>query len=195
MNCQGWRQWSIIVLEPGEQKTAKQDSRMRFLELPSHTTKKCSPSSIALTAYQQWRLEVTTVRKKNDTRTESSGFTNANTRNYKTYCRVFQWLRRGIGLVNRLIGSSLVVTTISSYTLKITVTIAHITSPTESSNSSSGHTAVPFGTQVKSIPIPVFSHILSARTTHREQFYCCVAQTTQKTSHVISPPVHWLTVA
>jgi hypothetical protein len=49
-----------------------------------------------------------------------------------------------------------------------------------------------FGTQVKSIPIPVFSHILSARTTHRKQSYCCVAQTTQKTSHVITiSSVRW----
>jgi hypothetical protein len=56
---------------------------------------------------------------------------------------VFQWLRRRFGLVNRFIGSSLVVTTISSYTLKITVTIAHVTSHNKSSNSSSGHTAVP----------------------------------------------------
>jgi hypothetical protein len=44
--------------------------------------------------------------------------------------------------VNRFIGSSLVVTTISSYTLKITVVISHVTSHTKSSNSSSGHTAV-----------------------------------------------------
>jgi hypothetical protein len=35
------------------------------------------------------------------------------------------------------------VTTISSYTLKINVTIAHVTSHTKSSNSSSGHTAAP----------------------------------------------------
>jgi hypothetical protein len=44
--------------------------------------------------------------------------------------RVYQWLRRGFGLVNRFIGSSLVVTTITcnSYTLKITVTIAYVTS-------------------------------------------------------------------
>jgi hypothetical protein len=42
--------------------------------------------------------------------------------------------------VNLFIGSSLVVTTISSYTLKITVTIAHVTSHTKSS---SGHIAVP----------------------------------------------------
>jgi hypothetical protein len=45
--------------------------------------------------------------------------------------------------VNRFIGSSLVVTTISSYTLKITVTTEPVMSHTESSNSSSGHTAVP----------------------------------------------------
>jgi hypothetical protein len=44
--------------------------------------------------------------------------------------------------VNRFIGSSLVVTTISSYTLKVTVTIANVTSHTKSSNPSSGHTAV-----------------------------------------------------
>jgi hypothetical protein len=36
-----------------------------------------------------------------------------------------------------------IVTTNNSYTLKITVTIAHITSHTESYNSSSGHTVVP----------------------------------------------------
>jgi hypothetical protein len=38
---------------------------------------------------------------------------------------VFEWPRRGFGLVNRFIGSSLVVTTISSYTLKIAVVITH----------------------------------------------------------------------
>jgi hypothetical protein len=46
-------------------------------------------------------------------------------------------------LVNRFIGSSLVVTTITSYTPKITVTTAHVTSHTKSSDSSSGHNAVP----------------------------------------------------
>jgi hypothetical protein len=35
---------------------------------------------------------------------------------FKLYCHLFQWLRRGFWLVNRFIGSSLVVTTISSYT-------------------------------------------------------------------------------
>jgi hypothetical protein len=43
----------------------------------------------------------------------------------KLYCHVYQWLKRGFGLMNRFIGSSLVVTTISFYTLKVTVTIAH----------------------------------------------------------------------
>jgi hypothetical protein len=41
------------------------------------------------------------------------------------------------------IGYLQVITTISSYTLNITVTIAHVTSYTKSSNASSGHTAVP----------------------------------------------------
>jgi hypothetical protein len=59
------------------------------------------------------------------------------------YCHVFQWLRRGFGLLNRFIGSSLVVSTINYYILKITVTIAHVTSHAKSSNSSSGHTALP----------------------------------------------------
>jgi hypothetical protein len=40
------------------------------------------------------------------------------------YCHVYTWLWRGFWLVNLLIGSSLVVTTISSYSLKITVIIA-----------------------------------------------------------------------
>jgi hypothetical protein len=46
----------------------------------------------------------------------------------------------------------------------------------------------------KWIPIPVFFHILLARAMHgKTQFYCCVAQTTQKASHVISiSSVHWL---
>jgi hypothetical protein len=45
--------------------------------------------------------------------------------------------------VNQFIGSTLVVTTISSYTLKITGIIAHATSHNKSSNYSSGHTVVP----------------------------------------------------
>jgi hypothetical protein len=61
----------------------------------------------------------------------------------KIYCRVFQWLRRGFGLVDRIIVFLLVVIIISSYILKITVTTAPVTSHTKSSNSSSGHTAVP----------------------------------------------------
>jgi hypothetical protein len=62
-------------------------------------------------------------------------------------CHVLQGLRRGSGLVNRFIGSSLVVTTISYYTLKIAVTIAHVTSHTKPYNSFSGHTAVPLELQ------------------------------------------------
>jgi hypothetical protein len=43
----------------------------------------------------------------------------------------------------------------------------------------------------KSIPIPVFSHILCTWTMHRKQFYCCLAQTTLKTSCVIAiSPIH-----
>jgi hypothetical protein len=60
-----------------------------------------------------------------------------------SYCYVFQWLRRRFGLVNRFIGSSLVVTTFSSFILQITVTIAHVTPRTKSSDSSSCHTSVP----------------------------------------------------
>jgi hypothetical protein len=72
-----------------------------------------------------------------------------------------------------IIGSSLVLTTISSYTLKITVTIAHVTSHTKSSNCSSGHTAVPLelGNSSEVNFHPLFSHILSARTTHRKHSF------------------------
>jgi hypothetical protein len=45
--------------------------------------------------------------------------------------------------MNRFIGTSLVVSKISSYILKITVTIAYVTPHTKFSNSSSGHNAVP----------------------------------------------------
>jgi hypothetical protein len=45
--------------------------------------------------------------------------------------------------VSVMFANNAMVTTISSYTLKITVTIAHVTSHTKSSNSSSGHTAAP----------------------------------------------------
>jgi hypothetical protein len=98
--------------------------------------------------------------------------------------------------VNRFIGSSLVVTTISSYTLKITVTIAHVTSYTKSSNSS-GLTVLPLERR-NSSEVNSHSRILSypLATDHAQktQFYCCVLQTTQKTSHVITIlPVHWRT--
>jgi hypothetical protein len=89
----------------------------------------------------------------------------SNTRIYvvsSKYCHVSQWLRRGFGLVNRFIGSSLVVATISSYTLKTTVTIAHVTSHTKSSNSSSGHTAVPLELR-NSSPFPFPYSLISSR--------------------------------
>jgi hypothetical protein len=98
-----------------------------------------------------------------------------------TYCRE-----------TRFIGSSLVVTTISSYTLKITVTITYVTSHTKSSNSSSGHTAVPLELR-NSSEVNSHSRILSypLYTGH----HVCVAQTTQKTSHVINiSPVYWIAV-
>jgi hypothetical protein len=98
-------------------------------------------------------------------------------------------------LVNRFIGSPLVVSKISSYTLKITVTAAHVTSHTKSSNSSSGHTAVPLELRISSevnSHSRILSYSLGTDHAQKTQFYCCVAQTTQKTSHVIIiPPVHW----
>jgi hypothetical protein len=108
-------------------------------------------------------------------------------------------VRRGFGSENRFIGCSLVVTTISSYTVKITVTIAHVMSDTKSSNSSSGHTSVPLELQ-NSSEVTSHSHILSypfgMDHAQKTQFYCCIAQTTQKTSHMTTiSPVHWLAVA
>jgi hypothetical protein len=113
----------------------------------------------------------------------------------KKYCHVFQWLRRGFRLVNRFVGSSLVVTTISSYTLKITVTIAHVTSHTKSSNSSSGHTAVPLelrSSREVNSHSRILSYPLGTDNAQKTQLYCCVAQTTQESSHAITiSPVHW----
>jgi hypothetical protein len=113
------------------------------------------------------------------------------------YFHVFQWLRRGFGLVNRFIGSSLVVLTVSSYSLKITVTITLVTSNTKSSNSSSGPIAVPLNLR-NSSEINSHSRILSYHLgtdhTQKTQFYCGVAQITQKISNVIIiSPVHWRT--
>jgi hypothetical protein len=104
--------------------------------------------------------------------------------------------RRGFGLVNRFIGYSVVVTIISSYTLKITVIIAYVTSHTKSSNSSSGHTAVPLelrnSSEVNSHS-RILSYPLGKDHAQKTELYCCVAQTTQKTSHVITISlVHWL---
>jgi hypothetical protein len=97
--------------------------------------------------------------------------------------------------VNRFIGSSLVVTTISSYTLKITVTTAHVTSHTKSSNSSSGLIAVPLELR-NSSEVDSHSRILSyplgTDLAQKTQFCCCVTHTTQKTCHTITiSPVHW----
>jgi hypothetical protein len=83
------------------------------------------------------------------------------------YCHMFPWLRRGFGLVNRFIGSSLVVITISSYTLKITVIIIYVTSHTKSSNYSSGYTAVSLELR-NSNEVSFHSRMGTARTTHRK---------------------------
>jgi hypothetical protein len=53
---------------------------------------------------------------------------------------VFQWLRTWVWIAESVYW---IFTIISSYTLKITETIAHVTSHTNSSNSSAGNTAVP----------------------------------------------------
>jgi hypothetical protein len=97
--------------------------------------------------------------------------------------------------VNRTIGSSLVVTKISSYTLKITVTVAHVTSHAKPSNSSSGHTTLPSelrdSSEVNSRSC-ILSYPLGTDHAQKTQFYYCAAQTTQKTSHIITiSPVHW----
>jgi hypothetical protein len=108
---------------------------------------------------------------------------------FKILSRVSQWLRRGSGSVNRFIGSPLVVTTISSYTLTITVTIAHVTSHTKSSSSSSLGTS-----ELKRSHFPFPYSLASSRHGPRTENtdVCCVAQTTQKTSHMITiSPVHW----
>jgi hypothetical protein len=91
--------------------------------------------------------------------------------------------------------SSLVVTTSSSYTLEITVTISRITSHTKSSNSSSGHTAVPLelrNSREVNSHSRILSHPLGTDHSQKTQFYCYLAQTTQKTSHGITDSlVHW----
>jgi hypothetical protein len=97
--------------------------------------------------------------------------------------------------VNWFTGSSLVVTTIKSYTLKITVSIAHVTSHTESSNSSFGNTAVSLelrNTSEVNSHSRILSYPLGMDHAQKTQFYCCIAQTTKKTSHVIAiSPVRW----
>jgi hypothetical protein len=108
---------------------------------------------------------------------------------------MYQWLRRGYGLISRFTGSSLVVTRISFDTLKIAVTIALAKSHMSLLILLLATVLFPWnlGTQGKLFPISIFSHILSARTTHRKQFCCYVAQTTQKTSRVVTISlIHWL---
>jgi hypothetical protein len=98
--------------------------------------------------------------------------------------------------VNRFIGSSLVVTTISSYTLKITVNIAYVTSHNKSSNPSSRHAALPLEFR-NSSEINSHSRILSYplgtdQAQKTQPLYCYMAQTTQKTTHAIAiSSVHW----
>jgi hypothetical protein len=106
-----------------------------------------------------------------------------------------QWLRCGFGLVYRFIGSSIVVTIIISYALKITVTIARVTSRINSSNASCGHTAVPLELRNSSEAnshARIISYPLGTDHAEETQFYCYVPQITQKTCHVvIISPVHW----
>jgi hypothetical protein len=87
------------------------------------------------------------------------------------------------------------VKSVSSHTLKIAVTTEPVTAHTESSNSSSGHTAVPL--ELRN-PSEINSHSgiltypLGTDHAQRTQVYCCVAQITLKTSHLIAiSPVHW----
>jgi hypothetical protein len=91
----------------------------------------------------------------------------------------------------------LVVTTISSYTQKITVTIAHETTHAKPSNSSSDNTGVPLELR-NSTEVNSRSRILlySLDTDHAQKtkFYRCEAQTTLITSHVLAiSPAHWRT--
>jgi hypothetical protein len=100
---------------------------------------------------------------------------------------------RHSGLVNWFIWTSLVVATISSYTLKIT--IAHVMPHSKSSNSSSGHAAALLELQnlseVNSRSC-ILSYYVGMDHTQKTQFSCCISQTTQKTSHVITISlVHW----
>jgi hypothetical protein len=117
--------------------------------------------------------------------------------NTSIYCHVFQWLRREFGLVNRFIGSSLVVNTISSYTLKITVTIAHVTSHTKSTNASSGHAAVPLELRNSSeVPFPY--SLISSRHGPRTENTVLLLRSADDTenksrdNYLASPLARWL---
>jgi hypothetical protein len=71
-----------------------------------------------------------------------------------TRFNVFQLLRFGFVFMNLFIGSLLVVTTFSSYTLRITVTVAHVTSHPSLLTFLLATLLFPwgFGTQMGSIP-------------------------------------------
>jgi hypothetical protein len=66
--------------------------------------------------------------------------------------------------------------------------IAHVMSHNTFSNPFLATPMFPwdFGTQVNSITILLFPHIISVWTRDRKEFYCCAAQTTQRTNHVIA---------
>jgi hypothetical protein len=125
--------------------------------------------------------------------TEVSCCTNISGSYIYIYCHVFQWLRRRLGLLNRFIGFSLVVTTISSCTLEITVTIAHVTSHNKSSNSSSGHTAVPLELQNPShFPFPYsFISFWHRPRTENTVLLLRSADHTEASHMITVSPVHW----
>jgi hypothetical protein len=118
--------------------------------------------------------------------------------NWIEYCRVYGWLRRGFGLVNRFIRSLLVSTVISSYTLKISVTITHVTSYTKSSTSSRGYYAVPLELRDSS-EVNSHSRILSyplhgRRTKIRVPLLRSADHTENKSrdNYLASPLARWL---
>jgi hypothetical protein len=114
------------------------------------------------------------------------------------YCHVFQWLRRRFGLVNRFIGSSLVVTTNNCNTFKITV----ITTHTVLSHTLSLHRSPTNFSWLSAsenwIELLLLFSLYDLRTYHAQktQFYFCIKKTPQRTSHVIpSQRLYWCSVA
>jgi hypothetical protein len=97
------------------------------------------------------------------------------------------------------IGESVYWILTSFYTLKIIVTIAHVTSHTKSSNSSSGHNAVPlelWNSREVNSRSRILSYPLGTDHAQKTQFYCCVAQTTQRNksrdNYLASSLARWL---